>query len=187
MNQILNILSPFATLGDDAKADLFNVVSHKKIPKNYRLLDEGGVCRYIYFLHNGIVRGFKNRDGKEITTWFACENDLFTAMYSFITQKPSVESIEALEDSYVYFISHKDLQTLFKTHPEFNLIGRILTERYYVQLEERAISLQTQSATERYQNFIVEHPQILQRTSLGVISSYLGISQETLSRIRKNL
>ena len=124
------------------------------------------------------------QDGKEITTWFASENDAVTSMYSFITQKPSYETIEVLEDCILYEINYENVQLLLKKYPEFNLIGRLLTEKYYIKLEERTMSLQFQSATERYLK-LLQQPQLLQKASLGMIASYLGISQETLSRIRK--
>lgn len=90
-----------------------------------------------------------------------------------------------LEDSEVYSISVEDLNQLYKTHPELNLIGRKIAEELCEILEERITSLHIESAEERYQSLIKMHPEILQRVSLGQIASHLGITQETLSRIRK--
>ena len=83
-----------------------------------------------------------NRDGKEIINWFAYENQFVTSMYSFISQKPSYESIEALEKCLLYEIIYDSLQLLYKQIPAFEKLGRILTEQYYIQLEERTLSLQ---------------------------------------------
>jgi CRP-like cAMP-binding protein len=105
-------------------------------------------------------------------------------MYSFIIQKPSYESIEALENCLVYEITYENLQLLYKQISGFEKLGRILTEQYYIQLEERTLSLQYLSANEKYKQFLEKDPELYQRISLGQLSSYLGISQETLSRVR---
>ncbi|TAH17541.1 MAG: Crp/Fnr family transcriptional regulator [Cytophagales bacterium] len=154
------------------------------IAKNQLLLEEGRVCKYIYFLEKGFVRGFYYKDGKDVTTWFASENEFVTSMYSFVSQKPSIENIESLEESSLYAIHYDGLQEIYRTYPEFNLIGRILTEKYYIDLEERTLSLQFQTAKDRYTTLLAKEPYILQKASLGHIASYLGMSQETLSRIR---
>jgi CRP-like cAMP-binding protein len=105
-------------------------------------------------------------------------------MYSFVSQKASYENIQAIEPATLYAITFDDLQKLYKNYPTFDKIGRLLTEQYYVALEERIMSLQFQTAIERYQSLMQNENYLLQRVSLGMIASYLGISQETLSRIR---
>lgn len=187
MDKIVNILNQFATISEKAKRDLTDIVSVKEFSKATFLLEHGKTCRHLYFLKSGFVRSFYYQDGKEITSWFAFENEPVTSMYSFITQKPSFETIEVLEDSILYAVSYDNLQMLFKNYPEFNLIGRLLTEKYYIELEERTMSLQFETATERYKKIIELQPQLLQKASLGMIASYLGISQETLSRIRNKI
>ena len=187
MENIFDILNQFATISEDAKVELLKIISIKKIEKGSIVLHQGNICRNLYFIKSGFVRGFYNQDGKEITSWFAFENEPFTSMYSFVSQKSSLENLEILEDSVLYDISYENLQLLFKKYSEFNLIGRLLIEKYYIELEERTISLQFQSAKERYQNIIDNQPQLLQKASLGMIASYLGISQETLSRIRNKI
>jgi CRP/FNR family transcriptional regulator, anaerobic regulatory protein len=105
-------------------------------------------------------------------------------MYSFVSQKPSFENIEILEPSVLYAISYDNLQKMYLEFPEFNLIGRLFTEKYYIELEERVMSLQFLTAKERYEKLLIQQPMLLQRVTLGQIASYLGITQETLSRIR---
>lgn len=108
-------------------------------------------------------------------------------MYSFISQKPSFEIIEVMENSILYCIDYEQLQNLYKTYPDLNRIGRLLSEKYYIELEERVLSLQFKTAEERYRHIVENKPALLQKASLGQISSYLGISQETLSRIRRKI
>lgn len=188
MDKLITIINQFANISEQAKIELNNIVSIKRFDKGSYIVEQGKTCKHLYFIKSGFLRGFYYQDnGKEITSWFAFENETVTSMYSFISQKPSFETIEVLEDSTLFEISYQNVQFLFKKYPEFNLIGRILTEKYYIELEERTMSLQFQTATERYLNLLQQQPQLLQKASLGMIASYLGISQETLSRIRKKI
>lgn len=110
-----------------------------------------------------------------------------TCFYSFIVQKPSFEFVQALEDSDLLQMSYSALQNLYVTFPETERIGRIITENYYIKLEERILNLQFKTAKERYQKLLSSKPTLLLRAPLGQIASYLGISQETLSRIRAEM
>src|SRR5690606_39838973 len=100
------------------------------------------------------------------------------------SQQPSIENIQFLEDSIIYSISTENLNEIYKLHPAFNLIGRKIAEQLCEVLEERIISFHTKNAEERYKALVAKHPDLLQRVNLGHIASYLGITQETLSRIR---
>lgn len=99
--------------------------------------------------------------------------------------QPSIENIQFLEDTTLYYISKDDLESFYKSSEEMNTIGRKITEEYCKILEERSFLLQTHNAEQRYHWLLKNQPEALQRISLGHIASYLGISQETLSRIRK--
>ncbi len=187
MQFITNRLNRITTISEQARAELDRLVIRKEYPRGTLLLEQGKTCRHLYFLEYGFARSFYYQAGKDITSWFAFEDDIVTSMYSFTAQKPSFENIEILENSVLHSITHDQLQQLYNKFPEFNLAGRLLTEKYYIELEERTFSFQIQSATERYQIILNHQPELLQRASLGHIASYLGISQETLSRIRANI
>jgi CRP-like cAMP-binding protein len=107
-----------------------------------------------------------------------------TSFFSFITRKPCIENIQLIEDSTLWAISYDDLQNLYDEYPDIERLGRIMNERYYVMLEERFVSNHFKEAKERYENLMNNAPHILQRVPLGYVASYLGITQETLSRIR---
>lgn len=154
------------------------------LAKNEYLLTEGKVCRYLYFLQSGALRGFYNLDGKEITHWFAFEESFVTSFHSFISQNTAVENIQLLEDCVLYRISKTSLNTLMDKHHEIERLVRMAYEKYYLQLEERFVNAHFKSATERYQDLLKQAPHILERVPLGFIASYLGITQETLSRVR---
>ena len=154
------------------------------LAKNEYLLTEGQVCRHLYFLQQGALRGFYNLDGKEITHWFGFENDFVTSFHSFTTREPSVENIQLLEGSILWSISKDTVSDLFNEYHEIERLVRIAYEKYYIRLEERFVNAQFKTARERYENLLQQTPHILERVPLGCVASYLGISQETLSRIR---
>ena len=130
------------------------------------------------------MRGYYSLEGKDITHWFGFENDFVTSFHSFITGQPAVETIQLLQGSILWSISRADLNVLLDRFPEIERLVRIIYENYYIRLEERFINSQFKSAAERYQNLLEQAPHIIERVPLGYIASYLGISQETLSRIR---
>lgn len=152
--------------------------------KNDYLLTEGKICRNLYFLQQGALRGYYNLDGKEITHWFAFEEDFVTSFHSFITQKPAVENIQLLEASVLWCISKDKLTRLLNQYHDVERLVRIAYEKYYIRLEERFVNAHFKTAAERYQDLLQQTPHILERVPLGHIASYLGISQETLSRVR---
>lgn len=184
MTSLFDCITLYHPISDEAKQDLSRLLKKTILPKNAVLIKEGIVCNHLYFLEQGCLRGFYNLDGKEVTHWFAFENDFVTSFYSFISRKPCLENIQALEDTVLWSISYEELQQLFDKHHDMERMTRIIYERSYIRLEERLVRLQFRSAKERYEQITSVFPTILNRVSLGHIASYLGISQETLSRIR---
>ena len=154
------------------------------LAKNDFLVTHGKRCRNLYFLQQGALRGYYTLEEKEITHWFAFENDFVTSFHSFITGQPAVENIQLLQGSVLWSMSREKLNVLLDRFPEIERLVRIIYENYYIRLEERFINSQFKSAAERYQNLLEQAPHIVERVPLGYIASYLGISQETLSRIR---
>ena len=187
MEKLLSHIRNYAILSDEAELALYKNFEEIILSKNEHLLTSGNICRHLYFLEKGAVRGFYNLDGKEITHWFGFENDFVTSFHSFITRGPAVENIQLLESSIAWAISKEQLTKLFNTHHEIERLVRIVYEKYYIRLEERYLNAQFKTAKELYENLLQQTPHILERVPLGHIASYLGISQETLSRIRSKL
>ncbi len=184
MDLLLQHITNIYHLSPKAQEALATHLKQLTLQKGDFLLKEGSTCRYLYFLETGCLRGFYRLEDKEITHWFGFENDFVTSFHSFITQTPSVENLQVLEDSVLWSISQEALYSLYNQFPEIERLGRMACEKYYIRLEERYVNAQFKTAAERYSQLIESNGQFLQRIPLGYIASYLGISQETLSRIR---
>lgn len=187
MQQLLNHIKNYYRLSSDAQDELQNCFDQHVLNKNEHLVSEGKICRHLYFLQQGALRGYYTLDGKEITHWFAFEHDFVTSFHSFITQQPAVENIQLLEGSVLWSISKETLMKLFDRYHEIERLVRIATEKYYIRLEERFVNAHFKTAAERYEHLLQQSPHIIERVPLGFIASYLGISQETLSRIRSRI
>jgi CRP-like cAMP-binding protein len=181
--QYIETLHPLSPEIRGVLSDGFELVT---LSKNEYLVREGKTCRHLYFLQQGALRGYYTLDGKEITHWFAFENDFVTSFHSFITRQPSVENLQLLEASILWAISKEKLTQLMNSYHQVERMVRIAYENYYIRLEERFVNAQFRTASERYQDLLLQSPHIIERVPLGAIASYLGISQETLSRIRRN-
>lgn len=187
MEQLIKNIQAYSPLSNNAQEALHNCFEKLVLPKNDFLIKEGKVCRHLYFLEQGALRGYYLLDGKEITQWFAFENDFATSFQSFVTEGPSIENIQLLEGTVLWSISKKKLTSLFNQYHEIERLVRMAYEKYYLRLEERFVNAQFKTAAELYENLLQRTPHILERVPLGMIASYLGISQETLSRIRSRL
>ncbi len=182
--QLLNKLTSILNVSPALESQLKKIAFPYTIKKNENVLSINDRCNHLYFVDKGLLRGYYFNDEKEITNWFAGEGDFATCFYAFVTKEPSFETIQALEDVQLTGILYADLEELYKTFPETERLGRIITQNYYIQLEERILNLQFKTAKERYQHFSESHADLLQRVTLGHVASYLGITPETLSRIR---
>lgn len=183
----LDYLSSVLNISEALKQELNAIAEKKKAAKNEVIVNAGERCAHLCFVEKGLLRGYYTESGKEITNWFAQEGEFATSFYSFVSKEPSFETIQALEPCELIRIPHASLQQLYVKFPETERLGRVIMETYYVKLEERLLSIQFKGAKERYQHFFATRPSLLQRSSLGQIASYLGMSQETLSRIRAEI
>lgn len=186
MNPLIEQLKKYGPMSSEAEKGIQQKTKYFQKKKNSHLLKQGQILASYFVLKKGIVRSYIYRNEKEINVWFGAENQVFGAIMPMYANKAAPENIQFLEDSELYAISFDDLEDLYKMYPELNLIGRKVAEELCVILEERINSLHFETASERYRNLILQMPYLLQRINLGHIASFLGITQETLSRIRKS-
>lgn len=184
-NPIIQQFVKYGNLSDKAAKEINSKTNFFLKKKNEYFLKDGQILSSYFVITKGLIRAYFCKNEKEVNTWFGEENQIFGSILPVYANKPSFENIQFLEDSEIYSISSNDLNDLYRTYPELNLIGRKIAEEVCIILEERAVSLHTESAAERYKTLIRLQPNLLNRINLGHIASYLGITQETLSRIRK--
>lgn len=184
MESLHNTIEQFLSVFPEIQESLVAKTKVRILKKKTLLLEPNNRIHSIYFVNQGLLRGFIYQKRKDITTWFSMEGDIATSVSSLITGNPSLEGIEALEDCELGEITYRDLNELYEKFPNFNKLGRILTEVYYIELEERAIHFQFKTAKERYDYFLSKYSHAFHRIPLTHIASFLGITKETLSRIR---
>ena len=180
---LLRSLAPFSEEELDQALDFFYPES---LNRNEFFCRAGRIADRIAYVNKGVLRSYYLVDGKETTTFFQLPGSMAVALPSFLQLNPSQENIQALEEAELIIIERKDLYQLYENNWKWQQVGRILMEQYYIRLEEHMISLQSESANERYERVAAHSPEVLQSVQLQYIASYLGISPETLSRIRKS-
>ncbi|MFD1615621.1 Crp/Fnr family transcriptional regulator [Gelatiniphilus marinus] len=172
------------------QTELQDILAHFKkesVSKNQILVRQGQICNALYFVEHGMGRSYYlNEGGKEITQWFFGVGKFMTSVDSFFQQSPSLYYLEVLEDSVLYRISKSDLDALFYKYPKMEKMGRLASTEMLTRVVNKLNAIQFQTARERYDYMLSEFPDIAYRVPLGHIASYLGMTQETLSRIRKN-
>ena len=185
MNALIAFLKKYGTLTVEIEKELAQRSHYISKQKNDFFLKQGQTTSSLLVLEKGLIRAFFKKEDKEYNTWFARENEIISSILPLYANRPAIENIQFLEDSEGYWIAIEDFNELYTKHPELHTIGRKIAEELCIILEERITSLHTESAQERYHTLIRQFPYVLQRIPLGHIASFLGITQETLSRIRK--
>jgi len=182
VKQFIFSLAPFS------EDDFVNALPYFKtevIQKDDYFSKAGRYCDRLGFVVDGLLRSFYIIKDKEATTFFLSPGSVAVALLSFLQTKPAIENIQALKTSTLITIKKKDIEVLYKENWKWQQAGRVLIENYYIKMEQRSISLQSKSAQELYVEFTREFPEIIKSVPLHYIASYLGVSPETLSRIRK--
>lgn len=184
MDPFIFYLNSLVNLPEDAQLAINNLTVNRKLPAGSTLLFNGDICREFHFLASGLARVFYYKDGKEVTAWFAAEWGIASAIDSLFSGKPSIYNIELLEDSDIYSFQYHQLELLVKQFPIIERLGRLVVTNNYLLLDERMKLYAFCTAEERYERLLQQLPDVFLRVSLKHIASYLGISQEHLSRIR---
>jgi CRP-like cAMP-binding protein len=160
----------------------------RKLRKRQFLLQEGDVCRYTAFVEKGILRNyFIDEKGNEAILQFAQEGWWAADLYSFMTDEPSRYNIEAMEDCELLLLNRSSWEVLFEKLPVFERYFRLLLQNNLIATQRRLLGSLTETAEQKYLKFIANYPDCSQRIPQHMIASYLGITRETLSRVRSQL
>ncbi|WP_324680541.1 Crp/Fnr family transcriptional regulator [Hymenobacter sp. GOD-10R] len=184
MQALLDHIAQFVPLSAELAATLRQRTQSHHFRKQELLHKADTVCRRTYWIQRGLVRIYFNKDGKIVTDGFAAENEWMTSAYSFMRGVPDAYAIAAIEPTEAYSWSLEDLLHLFDQFHEMERFGRMIMSAQFIQQSERLNSLRFTSPAEKYQHFCTYYQPILGRLPLGMIASYLGITPETLSRVR---
>ncbi|MCW3074587.1 MAG: Crp/Fnr family transcriptional regulator [Flaviaesturariibacter sp.] len=182
--ELLRFLNSVHPLSEALLDHLRTILKPRELSRKEYLLKAGHICRHICFIEQGLLRCFYMKEDHEVCSWFMKEGDVIISVESFYTQKPSYESIQALEDCILYYIEYNELQQIYRRFPEFNFTGRVLTENYYALSEQRLYSMRMQRSQERYDYLMEHHSELVLRVPAKYLASYLGITEVTMSKIK---
>ena len=184
--QLQSFFRFFIDFSDEELDEVWNFFRLRKLKKGDYLCKPGEIATEIGFIVKGVFRVYYLVEGKESTRFLGCENIFIGSIPSFTTQKPSIEYVEALENSELLMLSFQDLQKMCDISPKWDRLVRYLAEYSYNEQQSRIYSLIALTAQERYEQLTKTRPDFIQRIPQYIIANYLGISPETLSRIRKH-
>jgi len=163
-------------------------LTFKKLRRRQYLLQEGDVCKMVAFVEKGALRLYNvSENGVEHIVQFAVEGQFMTDLYSTFTGEPSNFNIDAIEDSELVMITRTASDELRNLSPKYQEFAFLETSEAYIQLAKRMTSVISLNVEERYQELITNYPDIVQRVPQHMIASYMGLTPETLSRVRKRI
>ncbi|MDN5216005.1 Crp/Fnr family transcriptional regulator [Fulvivirgaceae bacterium BMA12] len=184
IRQALETLHPISERDWHVMAPLF----HKRdYTKNEHILKVGEIEKYLYFIEKGILRSYVNRQYSEITLEFSFHETIFSSYDSFLQRNESLINVQAITPASLWRINYDDLQKIYSQTSVGNLIGRLAAEVLYMEKSSRELDLLTKSAEQRYLELFENQPQLIQKIPLKHIASYIGITPQALSRIRRRI
>lgn len=184
IEDFLIFLDQISALSAETRDILKSHISRREVAKGELILEHGEICKHLYYVESGFTRIFYYKNGKEITEWFAGERDMLFSITSFLKQQPSNLIIEATEDTRLIQFSREVYSSLSKTNIEASNLMMKMFAFSLMLSQERMDSIQFETAEKRYDKLISSQPKIFLKATLQHIASYLGITPETLSRIR---
>lgn len=188
INKLLSSFDNYLALDEAEKADLAQRVTERKIKRRQFILQQNDVCKHYTFVAEGCFKKFQvDKKGSEHNLQFAAEGDWLMEIDSFYFERPSRVYIEAIEPSVIFEINKPNLFHLFTNNPKFDRNFRVIVENRFVEQENRILQTISSTAEERYLSFIQQYPHLYQRLPGTQIASYLGITPEFLSKIRKEI
>ena len=188
MNALTDNINQIVSLSQEEIFAIEKAYNTVEMSKGQLWMEQGKICDQVAFVVSGKLRNFYfDEAGNEVTCYFVTPNNFVSAFSSFLTNTPTHENISALEDTLLRTISKKDLEALCELVPKMQIFRRVIVENLFITMEKRIMMLQSQSAHERYEKMIKENPEILLSVPLQYTASFLGITPQHLSRLRKEM
>ncbi|WP_341224538.1 Crp/Fnr family transcriptional regulator [uncultured Arcticibacterium sp.] len=187
MERIHHIFKQITDISDEDWAYFSSKLKRVEIPKKTKILEAGETEGYLSFVESGVMRYFVPKQDMEKTFCFVFENSFSCAYDSFLTQMPCMYAVETISETVLWRLSYSDLQDIYSNTKSGNTIGRKASEQEYLKKAKRELALLNYSAEERYLNLFTERPELIQKIPLQYIASYIGITPQALSRIRKRI
>ncbi len=183
-----NYLKSFNILTDDEIDTFESKVVYKQLSKGDFFITEGKISKEVAFVVSGLLRSYYHSSlGEEVTYCFTFSNSFLSAYSSFLSQTKTAENIQALTDIELFSISKNEILKLEQSSPNWLRFFKFIAEQEYIKMEQRIFILQKETAEKRYEDLRTNQPEFLQLIPLNYLSSYLGITQRHLSRIRKSI
>lgn len=187
MEKLIESIKAIVHLNEVEISQVKEAFTPKSIAKGDFLIQEGQYCQQIAFILSGRLRIFYlDEKGNEITCYFVKENEFVSSYTSFLTHTPTRENIEAIEPTQLLVIDREPLEQLSKKVPKVHIWRRVIAENLFIYMERRISMLQSQSALERYEATLRNNPDLLLKVPLQYTASFLGITPQHLSRLRKS-
>jgi len=188
LNKLILYFNNYFPLNQQESDEVKLRFTERKIKRRGIILQQGDVCKHFTFVVSGCFRMYAvDQGGKEHNLRFAGENDWITDLASFYSELPSGAYIEAIEPATILQINHSDLLNLYINYHKFDRNFRIIIEQKYIELQNRILQNISATAEERYKSFLKQYPNLSNRLPNTQIASYLGITPEFLSKIRKEM
>lgn len=180
-----DIARRYVTLSKECLDQFAEILTPLKFKRGAKIVAEGEVCENLYYIEKGLTRQYYTKNGKEVTEHLEYEGGIVMCIESFFLREPSHLIIETLEPSKIYAIPYDKLQELTRTSYEFCKLMFAFLEHSLISSQRKADTLRFESAKERYLRTLHDHPDLIRRAPLHHVASFLQMTPETLSRVRK--
>lgn len=184
--ELKKFFNDYVPLPDVELDDIVSKFKKKKIKKNEFLLMQGEICKDLIFVQNGCLRLYYLQEDVEVSVWFALKHSSAIEIYSFISETPTNNYLQAIEESEILYLPKTELNKLYQSHPKMQEMMRKFWEDVILHLLERFTALQRDSAEQRYLD-LLNKPELLQTIPQKYLASFIGVTPTSLSRIKKNI